>query len=147
MGIDNLGEWETAFDALKARITAAGETIVNQGTALLATNTKANVKRVFSARQTGGLAGSVQPIPAVSTGFVWSGRVEVGKVYARIQEKGGTIVPRVKAMLAWKTGTTWHFARSVTLPARPYFAPAIATSAEPFRSLAARILSEVIRGG
>jgi hypothetical protein len=46
-------------------------------------------------------------------------------VYARIQELGGTIVPKKAKVLAWKGDDgEWHFAMKVRIPARPYFRPA-----------------------
>jgi phage gpG-like protein len=51
-----------------------------------------------------------------------SSRVIVGSglVYARIQQEGGTIVPRDAKALAFPMGNGMAFAQSVTLPARPY---------------------------
>lgn len=45
--------------------------------------------------------------------------------YARIQELGGTIVPKRARSLHWVDASGEHFAQRVTLPARPYFVPAI----------------------
>ena len=44
-------------------------------------------------------------------------------VYARIQEVGGTIYPVRRKFLRWVEDGTVHFARKVTLPARPYMLP------------------------
>lgn len=45
-------------------------------------------------------------------------------VYARIQEYGGDIYPRVKKWLHWVDAEGHHFAKHVRLPARPYMRPA-----------------------
>ena len=85
---------------------------------------------------------SVRPGPTVRTGALrrsiridgsphWDGtawRVGVGPtiIYARIQEKGGTIVPKRAKVLRWLDANgTPVFANKVTLPARPYFQPAV----------------------
>ena len=44
--------------------------------------------------------------------------------YAKIQEKGGTITPKTKPYLAFQINGQWVFARSVTIPARPFIEPA-----------------------
>ena len=44
-------------------------------------------------------------------------------VYARIHQLGGTIKPKpgnAKGLLSWMDGGTRYFAKSVTIPARPY---------------------------
>lgn len=49
-----------------------------------------------------------------------------GVVYAAIHEFGGVIHPRYAKYLAWKSKTgEWIFAKSVTIPARPYLRPAV----------------------
>jgi hypothetical protein len=44
-------------------------------------------------------------------------------VYARIQELGGTVTAHGGGVLHWKSGGSDHFAKSVTLPPRPYMRP------------------------
>ena len=56
--------------------------------------------------------------------------------YALIHELGGVIRPVAAKALAFKIGDRWVFAKSVTIPARPYLRPA-ADAIYP--SLAARI--------
>lgn len=48
--------------------------------------------------------------------------VEVGtnKVYARVHQLGGTIVPKTGSHLVFTIGGRTVFAKSVTIPARPY---------------------------
>lgn len=63
----------------------------------------------------GGLMGSV-------THSAGRDRVEVGsnKVYAAIHQLGGTITPRSASHLVFEMGGGPVFARSVTIPARPF---------------------------
>jgi hypothetical protein len=44
--------------------------------------------------------------------------------YARIQELGGTIKPKRAKLLAWKDGSEWRFAKSVTIKGTHYLARA-----------------------
>ena len=49
-----------------------------------------------------------------------------GVIYGHIHEVGGIIVPRRKKFLAWKDESgKWHFAKSVTIPKRPWLYPSI----------------------
>lgn len=49
-------------------------------------------------------------------------QVEIGTplIYARIHQDGGTIVPKNSKALAFAVGNATVFAKSVTIPARPY---------------------------
>jgi len=54
--------------------------------------------------------------------------IEVGPgvIYGRIHEEGGVIVPVQKKFLAWKDESgKWCFAKSVTIPKRPWLYPSI----------------------
>ena len=54
--------------------------------------------------------------------------IEVGPgvIYGRIHEEGGVIVPVRKKFLAWKDESgKWCFAKSVTIPKRPWLYPSI----------------------
>lgn len=50
-----------------------------------------------------------------------------GVIYAAIHEFGGTILPKRAKMLSWISKRTGEriFAKSVTIPARPYIRPAV----------------------
>jgi len=73
------------------------------------------------ARRTGTLARSVRPEPAVPAGACRAtSSVAPHAVYARIQQKGGVIVPVRAKVLRWKEGKRYRYARRVVLPARPY---------------------------
>lgn len=129
-------------------LDVTSERIAGEGAALVAGNIKRNIKSVFSANQKGKLSNSIQPRPPVKIGTAWSSNVEAGVVYARIQELGGTIVPKPtnpRQLLSWlNTGGTRVFAKSVTLPPRPYFGPGMRTSAVPYRALAKELLTSMI---
>jgi hypothetical protein len=74
----------------------------------------------------GHLKRSLHLYPAVMTGAA-SARSKVTPliVYARIQEMGGTVTPDGHPFLRWKgLGGKFVYARSVTLPKRPYMRPA-----------------------
>lgn len=74
----------------------------------------------------GHLKRSLHLFHAVQTGYA-SARSRVAPliVYARIQELGGTITPKGHPFLRWKGlgGKGYVYARSVTLPERPYMRP------------------------
>jgi hypothetical protein len=73
------------------------------------------------ALMSGTLRRSARAIPAVASGSRATAEVRVGTVYARIQEKGGTVtVKRAKVLGNPKVG---FFGQSVTLPKRPYIKP------------------------
>lgn len=48
-----------------------------------------------------------------------------GVVYARIHELGGTIVPKYKKWLRFKTSDGWVMTKKVRMPKRPYLLPGI----------------------
>lgn len=82
----------------------------------------------------GGLRRSVRLYPAVSTGaYRAKSNVAPLIVYARIQEQGGTVTAKHTytdrhgvvrpGYLRFGVSGDYHFARSVTLPPRPYMRP------------------------
>lgn len=100
----------------------AGKSMVNAGAMIINGETQVNINETFSDKNTGGLKNSVSTV--VSTNKP-EAKVEVRKIYARIQEFGGTIKPVKAKMLHWEEDGKDIFAKSVTLPPRPYFRPAI----------------------
>ena len=83
----------------------------------------------FSKHQTGGLANSIQT-SAYIVGDGAEAEINVCKVYARIQEFGGTIRPlpgNKTGFLWWRDPDTGELrrARQVTLKPRPYLQPAM----------------------
>lgn len=102
------------------------------------------------ARRTGTLARSVRPEPAVPAG---SGRatssVAPHTVYARIQQKGGVIVPVRAKVLRWVDKTGTHYAHRVRLPARPYMVMTAARRQEcrdAAIAAARRVIREALSG-
>jgi hypothetical protein len=78
------------------------------------------------ALETGRLRDSLKIIPAAPAGaYRWRSSDAPHTVYARIQEYGGDIYPRVKRFLHWVDAGGSHFAKHARLPARPYMRPAI----------------------
>lgn len=77
---------------------------------------------------------------------VYEGAVGPTIVYAAIQERGGTILPKRGPFLAWRTADGWRRARSVTLPARPYMRPAVTDSIPRIRQIFIDAWTRAIRG-
>ena len=100
---------------------------VHAGGLQVQNNARLNIHKTFSRHQTGGLANSIQTTSR-NVGDGGEAEVSVNKVYARIQELGGTIIPKkADGWLVWRNPDTGQVcrARSVTLPPRPYLTPAI----------------------
>lgn len=74
--------------------------------------------------RTGRLRSSIVVKGPQGGGGKWSGEVGPTVIYGRIQELGGTIFPKRAKFLHWVDASGDHFARHVTLPARPYLKPA-----------------------
>lgn len=85
---------------------------------------KSNIHEVFSSKQTGGLSNSVKTA-AMLQGDGAMAVVNPIKVYANIQEMGGTIKPVRAQFLKFQIDGHWFQKKSVTLPARPYLRPAL----------------------
>ena len=74
----------------------------------------------------GTLRRSARIIPAAAVGPKATAEVRVGAVYARIQERGGTIKAKRAPFLKFQyPAGQWHSVKSVTLPKRPYMAPTL----------------------
>ena len=100
---------------------------VHAGGLQVQNNARLNIHKTFSRHQTNGLAGSIST-SSKTIGDGGEAEVIVAKEYARIQELGGTIVPKkAGGWLVWRDPDSGqvHRARSVTLPKRPYLEPAI----------------------
>lgn len=104
----------------------AGVAMVTAGAYQIMNHARLNIHATFSKHQSGGLTNSIS-VEAESQGKGAVAHVIPHKVYARIQELGGTIVPKhAGGFLVWRDPDTGALckARSVTLPARPYLKPA-----------------------
>ena len=58
-------------------------------------------------------------------GYSIVGDIGSNAPYARIHDVGGVITPKTKRLLSWIGESGRVFAKSVTIPARPYFTPAM----------------------
>ena len=104
---------------------AAAVRIVTAGAYQIQNHARLNIHHVFSKHQTGGLSNSIS-VEAEKSGEGAVAHVIPHKVYARIQEMGGTIIPIRGRWLVWRDPDTGKLrrARKVTLPPRPYLQPA-----------------------
>jgi len=102
--------------AAKAMVSAGGSFIQGQA--------RVNIHETFSEKQTGGMSNSIT-VESKQIGQGAEATISVNKIYARIQEKGGTIRPRKAKMLHFWIDGREVFAHQVTLPPRPYLEPAI----------------------
>lgn len=129
-------EFEGA-DRLIAKLDRIGKTMqgqaakeaVHAGGLQVQNHARLNIHQTFSRHQTGGLANSISTTSR-QNGDGAEAEVAAHKVYARIQEFGGTIRPlptNKRGLLFWRDPDTGRLcvARQVTLPARPYMRPAM----------------------
>ena len=131
--IEGADELTAALDALWERAHAATRTATADGMALVQRQTRTNLSRYSHARGTptpsppgepparisGHLRGSLSPIGPLPGGGGFTGEMGPTAVYSRIQELGG------------QAGR----GHSVTLPPRPYLAPAVRASRDRLRRL------------
>lgn len=103
-------------DAAEKMVIVGAETI--KGAAVL------NIHEIFSEKQTGGMTNSII-VESQRHKDGAEATAKVQKIYARIQEFGGTIRPRKAKLLHFFIDGKEIFAKKVTLPARPYLKPAI----------------------
>lgn len=145
----NLAEYKAQLSSMGAAAKGdALEDAVEAGARVIETYAKINVEKTFSNDSTGGLAGS---ITVNIKGGGTKAEAEIGptKVYGRIQELGGVIVPIHAKLLHWVKDGIEYFAHAVHIPARPYLRPAvdehIPEITEAIASTLARKLSEAGR--
>ncbi len=97
---------------------------------------------------TGTLRRSAQIVPAVSAGPRAVSSVRMAAVYARIQEKGGTVTARRAPYLRFQyPGGSWHSVKSVHLPARPYMRPTrdLLLATRRLQARAAQAVAAIVR--
>ena len=90
-------------------------------------------------RVTGQLAQSVNYVVRGNRGVIGS-----TLPYARIHEQGGVIVPKKAKWLVFKTADGWRTAMKVTIPARPFLAPALKDARPAVLSIIRRLTNEAI---
>ena len=66
-------------------------------------------------------------------------------VYATIHELGGTIVPKRAEYLTFKIGSSWIKTKSVRIPKRPYFLPAIRNSLKDIEAIFGRNIANLLQ--
>ena len=102
---------------------------VHAGALQVQNHARLNIHKTFSTHQTGGLTNSIKTASR-TVGDGAEAEITVNKVYARIQELGGTIRPlpsNRRGLLFWRDPDSGKLcvARQVTLPKRPYLEPAM----------------------
>ena len=124
--LEGTKELEQKLSQLSSAVrSAVALNAVYAGAAKVEEFTKINIQDTFSKRQTGGLANSVMS-SAMQTGSGAEAYIEPIKVYARIQEFGGTVKPiPPNKTLRFQVDGQWRSAKQVTIPARPYLGPAV----------------------
>ena len=128
-------EWEKSYAATAARLTDMTPIMAAAGLYV-----EGSVKRTLS--ESGSPPGSFAPLspasgrpggkPLLNTGQTISGGIHVADVrpdhvavasgfkYSAVHQFGATITIKSAKMLAWQAGGKWHFAKEVTIPARPF---------------------------
>jgi phage gpG-like protein len=84
---------------------------------------KGSLKAATLARGSGDLAGSINT--KVKVGTKISAQIGTNLKYARIHENGGTIKPKTGQFLKFNIGGRDIFAKSVTIPKRPFLKPSL----------------------
>lgn len=143
-GVD---EAKAGLDAIRERLHAATPKIVSEGAEYVQREAQNNMGGPGPKVITGALKRSITLTEPTQSGKGWKAQVAPHVVYGRIQELGGTIVPKRARMLSWVGGDgVRRFARSVTLPPRPYLRPAVDSSQEAIQQIAVKRWGDAIRG-
>jgi len=121
----NIGQFIEALQKMDAQVRQRGlKNSVEAGARLVEGHAKVNIVNTFK-KQTGNLANSIM-VDVVASADKATARIGPTAIYGRIQELGGTVKPLIKKRLHWvDENGKHHSAESVTLPARPYLAPAV----------------------
>ena len=67
-------------------------------------------------------------------------RIGTDKIYARIQEEGGTITAKGGGYLTFKIGGQWVRVKQVRIPAQPYLGPALKDNESKIEKIFAKSL-------
>lgn len=132
-----------ALDALLQRMSAATENIVARGAQVIVANAQQNAPV-----RSGTLRRSIFADPVQRTSaLTWMTQVAPHVIYGRIQELGGTIVPKRARMLSW-IGPSGRrvFAHSVTLHGQFYLTRGYQQSLDRIQQIASDEWGQAIRG-
>ena len=126
----------------KAAATSIAKDAVDEGGAVVQFYAQLNARNVFSNRQRGQLRNSIR---VESQTTISGAEAEIGPhvIYGRIHEFGGTIKPIRAKLLHWVTDGVDHFAKQVTIPARPYLGPAV----EEHRDQIIQVMKDAVADG
>lgn len=136
-----------ALEGMEADVRKRGlGNAVETGGRLVQGYARVNITNTFKA-QSGNLAGSIR-VEVSADADKATARIGPTAIYGRIQELGGTVRPLVKKELHWvDEDGKHHRAKSVTLPARPYLAPAMEDNEDRILASMADSLRRDIEGG
>lgn len=142
--VANLSEFKGSLGKMSK--AAKGDALldaVEAGARVIETYAKINVEKTFSNDSTGGLAGSIM-VETSGGGTRVEARIGPTKIYGRVQELGGTILPVTAKMLSWVKDGVRIFANVVHIPPRPYLRPAVDEHLEEIRETMANTLMRKI---
>lgn len=127
----------------KSVATSIAKDAVDEGGAVIQFHAQLNARNVFSSRQRGQLRNSIR-VESKMTGTGAEAEIGPHVIYGRIQEYGGTIEPVRKQALHWASDGVEHFAKRVTLPARPYLTPAVENHIDQISDVMKRTVADGI---
>lgn len=121
----SMKDFMKALSGMEANVRQRGlKNAVESGARVVEANAKVNITKTFK-NQTGNLANSIV-VDVVAAPDKAIALIGPTAIYGRIQELGGTVKPLTAKELHWvDENGKHHTAQSVTLPARPYIAPAV----------------------
>lgn len=123
--IEGLDQFQAKLAAMSAEAKRRiAKDAVDEGAAVVQFHAQMNARNVFGRRQRGQLRNSIYP-ESRTTETGAEAVIGPHVIYGRIQEFGGTIRPVQKQVLHFKIDGQDVFTKKVTLPARPYLAPAV----------------------
>ena len=152
--IEGLAEFRAKMnemsDAVRTRIA---KDAVDEGAAVIQFHAQLNAMNVFSNHQRGQLRNSTRSESLrnspkedwIESRITDTGaEAEIGPhvIYGRIQELGGTIRPIKAKVLHFVIDNRDIFAKQVTLPPRPYLAPAVNDHIDEIRDVMAEAIAD-----
>jgi HK97 gp10 family phage protein len=120
--ITGLKEFEAALSRLSAVVRTEKVLLaLEAGAWVIVTYTQNNIRTKLNRHPTGNMANSTTVKREGNSVFagVW------GVVYAKIHEFGGVIKARTAPFLSFMVDGKWIHTKSVVMPARPFFRPAV----------------------